>query len=313
MSIIKCSYCGSTDVEYKEYYGTYTCSGCDRILDSDEVIIEDDKQEEFEEDSPSVSIKEEHGVLTSIAILLLSILSIIPIIDIIVAMLLNAADTKEEYKKVFSYRALVNWLVFSIVALTLIIGFIEYKSVLRVNIHLNRISAILEDIISVDDEVDFSVPKGIDLLQALVNREDGSVDEVVLSAEWYYIDEAILPGKSIEVLIDSAGDNYIWLFQTKQFKDRYGTYMYFNLGNVINGAGFYGPSDKYAIEYNNVPEFVSVYTDDYGEPVHYTLDDIYKKKYIYYLDFNKSYRVNVLYDESQTIAGFMLTEMEAIK
>lgn len=315
MDGLKCSYCGSKDITYQEYYGTYNCTKCNRILGEDEVVkSRRRKKESLEMEDVEVEYnKYEEEELSGFSLFVLNILAMIPIIGIGICFIVCNSNSKQEYKKAFGYRAIVHIIVFISPAIAMISIVKENKEQYKSAIH-STIDTVVNELSRIGGKKlivpDLAANSMEEIMKSRVEPPTDIIDSnVEFVPTWDYIDGSILSGEKAVSFIDYAGDGWAVLVQTEHIRTRYDQNAYRNLGLQLTASEKNESSDNW-FYFNRLVEPVEYYLDDYGEYVDFGYDDMRSKKYIYYVNPKYKYRLDFLYTEDNQIAGFALTEME---
>lgn len=307
MDNIKCSYCGSEDVEYHEYYGTYTCKGCDRILGEDEVI-----SDEPQEVDTNVDIVEHGKDLRPTALCLLNLLMFIPIVDLLVTVLVNKSDAKDSYKRMFSYRYTCSLLVFGCLLVTGILWLYNLRTAIRIDL-ADKVVWYLS-VTDMDSRLsdDLLVPDGVDYLDAVVaDREPVEVvDEY--SPNWEDMNGVVVIGEYATTLVRHVNENAMCFIQTDTIRDRYGEETYRNIGMLADGSERQSSTGAYFYK-GEIGDSCTAYTDDYGQLVYMDIDDIYNKRYIYYIDPKEYFSLRVICNDDGSVRILSLQEVDVEK
>ena len=306
---IKCKYCGSEDVSFGENTGMYYCRVCNRLLGADEVLTEN-------EDGDDVPIadteSEDNGDFGTAALIVLNAFMLIPVLNAVVMTLVNSSDAKYEYKKCFFNRFVVDLFVMAAVILLVIVEAFGFKNEHKDTIHDNVKSVV-------EDAMDFSNPEVsvsefvtknmFDILQSrYVPTTDDEEEEQQFKLTWDMLDGTVMSGEHISDLLSKSGEDMILLIQTPYIVERYSETTYRNMGYMVAGAEILGTTGNY-FYVGSLDRSLSVFIDDYNEPTFMSTDDLYNKKYVYYLNPKLSYRFDVLTSEDGDMVGLAFTEV----
>lgn len=301
MEQVKCSYCKSEDLKYDSSTNMYYCRACSRLLDKDEVI-EYDLEESTNDD--------EWEDLSMLSLFFLNIALWVPIVNILTVFAINNSGVCPEYKKDFSSRLVTG--LFAIIATVLVFalylydGKIDYKKSIKSFMD----KTVVE--VSTINKGDTSIPDfdSIDVVQHIIDntpiREDE--EDESLTAEWKLLDGLTASGSKAQSLLKSVDEQVVILVQTEEIRNRYTKDTYRNVGYLINGSGLMGTTENYSYE-GSLSDYVSLWTNDYGDIVYMKTDDIYNKRYVYYLNPSYNYKIHVLLFEDDTLAGFAFEEV----
>ncbi len=316
--MIRCKYCNSTNPSFDELTKMYYCDSCNRLLGEDEIIDETERSEqevkdniEEYEDSHNIKVLEEEP-LNGFSLLILNIVMLIPILNIFVLFAIINSNVEYQYRKVFSYRFIAGIIILllCIVAICSVSANRRYELVGNVHTILDKAVTFLAD----RQQPDIKVPnlESHDLFEIIESispaDSDNSVDvESTFTLSWDTIDGTQWTGSMLKDLFEQTGENYIFLIQTANIRDRYSNKSYRNVGLRCTGAVKDGDNENYFYEDSLTKPF-EIYYDDYGEVVDFTTKDLYNKKYIYYLNPTNSYTLHILHDDNGSLIGFAMQE-----
>lgn len=313
-----CSYCGSKDVTYQEYYHTYTCHGCNRILGEDELKGHKEKVEVVEEEEQEVQDELEYEPyqeedLNGFSLVVLNIVTAIPFIGIVVSVALCNSSVRDEYKRAFCYKAVVQLLLILGIIVAFAHNVKDGRELVKNGVHTLITKTV--ELSSMSSESKMVAPdlRSRNMQEIIESRiepaPDISEEEREFVPTWDFIDGSIMSGKKIKEFLEYAGEEWILLIQTKGIRDRYDENAYRNIGYITDASEKSGQSDNY-FYYRVLDKPVARYTTDYGEYIHEDYSDLGNKKYIYYIDSKKNFKLTFLYTEEGAIAGFAVTESE---
>lgn len=297
MDNVKCSICGSTDLTYDKLSDMYACSGCSRLLEPSEVVecVEDECIESGEE-------------LNGFSLFILDILMMIPLINVVIVMWINGSDVKYQYKKTFCYRAIVDVLIGVTVLVCVMHLLVDSKDRLRSAAHDivdNLTIALCETKIK---EVDFESLVSKDVMSTIESNVPITEGESSFMLSWLHMDGVIMSGKQVTTLLNEVGEDIAILVQTDGIRDKYTDKTYRNVGYLVDGFEKLGTTDNYFYE-GKLSE-ATLYVDDYGEYVYESTDDIYNRRYIYYINPKNNYEFYPLLTEEGILIGVALKEVE---
>ena len=301
MEQVKCSYCKSEDLKYDSSTNMYYCHTCSRLLDKDEVVecaLEESTGDDEGED------------LSMLSLFFLNIALWVPIVNILTVFAINNSGVRPEYKKDFSSRLVTG--LFAIIAAVLVFALYVYdgKTDYKKSIKSFMDKVVVE--VSTLNKGDTSMPDftSIDIVQHIVDNSpiEEEEDDELLTADWKLLDGMMASGSKAQSLLKSVDEQVAILVQTEEIRNRYTKNTYRNVGYLINGSGLMGTTENYSYE-GSLSDYVSLWTNDYGDIVYMKTDDIYNKKYVYYLNPSYDYKIHILLFEDDTLAGFAFEEV----
>lgn len=302
----KCKYCKSDSIKEDRASGMWYCHNCSRFLDGDEVEFDNEQQAQEEEEEPAYEEEE----LTGLSLLVLNVLMWVPIFNILVVCALNKSDVKSQYRKSFSYKFITDMVLFLIAFIFLICMVYNYKFNISNSIHaiVSNAADFLDSAVSYDIDVpDFESKNIMQIIESMRVEEEENTDWFVL--DWRHFDGVVINGQSLLDLLEETGLDFVILMQTDEIRNRYTKTSYRNMGYIIDGSEVTGSTGNYFYD-GKLPDVVSLYTDDYGELLYTKVDDLYSRRYVYYLNPKYDYRVRVLFDENSVMVGFAFEEIK---
>lgn len=302
----KCKYCKSDSIKEDRASGMWYCRNCSRFLDGDEVEFDNEQQAQEEEEEPAYEEEE----LTGLSLLVLNVLMWVPIFNILVVCALNKSDVKSQYRKSFSYKFITDMVLFLIAFIFLIYMVYNYKFNISNSIHaiVSNAADFLDSAVSYDIDVpDFESKNIMQIIESMRVEEEENTDWFVL--DWRHFDGVVINGQSLLDLLEETGLDFVILMQTDEIRNRYTKTSYRNMGYIIDGSEVTGSTGNYFYD-GKLPDVVSLYTDDYGELLYTKVDDLYSRRYVYYLNPKYDYRVRVLFDENSVMVGFAFEEIK---
>lgn len=297
MDNVKCSICGSTDLTYDKLSDMYACSGCSRLLEPSEVV-----------ECGEYEYVESGEELNGFSLFILDILMMIPLINFVIVMWINGSDVKYQYKKTFCYRAIVDVIIGVTVLVCAMLFLANSKDQLRSAAHCivdNLTIALCETEIK---DVDFESLVSKDVMSNIESNISVSDGESQFILSWLHMDGVVMSGKQAMALLDEVGEDIAILVQTNGIRDKYTDKTYRNVGYLVDGFEKVGTTDNYFYE-GKLSEAI-LYVDDYGEYVYESADDIYNRRYIYYINPKNNYEFYPLLTEEGILIGVAIKEVE---
>ncbi len=308
---MKCSQCGSDDVQFDSVGGMFYCPHCNILFDSADEI-ENEESEQDEDDESNEWVQED---LNGFSLIVLNLLASIPIVSVFVPIVINNSDVKDEYKKFFGYRFIVQ--VFML-AIALFLGVMLYK-----NYDINYQVICQESLLGIvkfmdpdirDFDVSLNIPKTeFDVLSQIENdKQNQEVNDLELlsSENLELLDGSVLSGtKAMEIIDSTNGYQCSYMFQSKDIEDRHGGNVYRVVGWLLDGSYTDDKSGNNKAYFIEEKDFYLLYTDDYGEYVYCDISDLKNRRYVFYVNPKKFYSVSVLYSEDGIALGFAFKEV----
>lgn len=290
---MKCIYCGSDKVTYDDTSSMYYCSECNHLFE--------------ENDNTEINSEED---LNGFSLIMLSIVQMIPILNIIVAIIICDSSVKNEYKKMISYKVISNMIVSFIVFLCLLQVILNNRFNIIENI-LDRSKYLIDYMSnSLSTEKDFHIIEGKSFSEIL-----NSIDDVETNTNYVdidsikYLDNVVLSGDKILSIIED-NDNKICSFhiQTKSIAGKYGTNVYRIYGYITIGYDNMNTLNNYFYK-NDTNINLDFCRGENNKLVYGTLNDVYNSDTIFYINSKSTFRVNILRNEKEDFIGFSFTEL----
>lgn len=283
---MKCIYCGSKEMSYDNATSMWSCSDCQRIYDEEEV-------------------EKETGV-SVLALFMLAFLCLIPIVNLFVVYGIVNSIVNDKYRNTFIAVVLTQYFV---IVLTIVYLIVWQHS--QVKQQATEVFSKVESYVStlnvksidkrynIHYRTDYS-----EFLPEVKQEENLKID--TLTKDLYLFSGITMTGSKVMELTKAYEETTtVMLIQTCAIKEKHGkdTYRNFNLriNNTVDG------SDE-LIKYFNIKDEISVFTTDYSEFEYLPLDDLTKKKYIFYVNPKSEYEF--IYENVEDYNVFIFKELE---
>lgn len=295
---MKCVNCKSNNTSYDVHSEMWYCKDCNSLFSSEEVLDEDGDWEDKD--------------LNGFSMIVLHIMQMIPLLNILVSYIVDNSEVKKEYKKCFNYKTLSQLLVFTLVAVMAVIGY-KHNTVEKLKDTYYTISGRcteLKESLNKSDVGEVFSSTESKSYKDLLDEIDSYVvvDDSDKSSRFYYLDGVVLDGDICQSIVqDTDNESYSYLIQSRDISKRYGTNSYRNVGYILNTSSYEESNRNYFYVVGEDNDY-SRYTDDYGEFIYEPVEDLFNKKYIYYLNPNKEYVITILHEED-LIVGLIFKEV----
>lgn len=321
----RCPKCWSMTDSYDKTTDMFLCKKCGELFEpkrkkdsKDKMSNEEDDLDiveldgDDEEESSKKQIESED--LNIFTLLVLSVSMLIPLLNIVALYFIGDSYTKQEYKR----YAVCNFVIMLIIHGALLVGIaFNFKEIGEKSLQ-SRIN-IVADSIATDwsiarlDEFEMSRVEiknhnTLEKIEPIIPIDESTVIDFA-KEDFTEINGSIKRGSSVINLLSKYDDcDIAILIKTKAMEDRYED-KYRNVGVIVNSAelnrnGNYIVADEV---------FYSYMLDDYNDLVIESKDDIYNKKYVFYIKEDSQYLVDVLINTDEIPIGFKITEVEVIK
>ena len=304
-----CPKCKSDNVTFDSTTNMCYCNDCHQMFD-----LPDEDKESFEDDN--VFEEKELGVLSAFFI---GVALLIPIVNIIVLLLIIGSDYKEEYKKPFIGLFLGYIVVGICIYLYGTLTVRDYLSEHRKQI-VQQLNNVIEkfDIDERERVLKIDLPEkapNIDyyvktyLSAHKVEGDDETEVKYLNPLHFKYIDDSYMYGDSILSMLDSLQEyTYSIVVQTEAMRERYNQDTYRNFGVVLKQAD-QNDNGNYILPVYSKRDTYQYFLSDYDELRIASSEDLYNKKYIFYLKTNSLFRLNAIYSENDDLLGLAITEI----
>lgn len=302
----KCNYCESVKVRFDGTSGMWFCPDCSRFLEENEVS-------EFFEDEEDLGYEyDDQEELTGVSLIVLNLLMYVPVLNMFMIGVLGKSDVKSQYRKVFTYRFIVDLCLVFVVFLLIIRAVGDYKVELSNGVHkvvesaANHVSSMTIGEVNIPEFI------SMDLMQIIESQRESDTDindeRGCLPPTWDYLNGATITGRKLLDMLGDTGEEFIILIQTGEIRSRYSKTTYRNVGYMVKGASATGSTGNYFFD-GDISAPIQLYTDDYGEKVYMKTDDLYSQRYIYYINPKYNYVLHVLFDEDHNMLGLAFEEV----
>lgn len=289
---MECIRCSNKKVKYDEYTHQYFCKECNAIF------TEEDKL-----------------VLPFIVVLLLTIVALIPVLNIVLLFIIRKLNIRREYNKGFLSTTLLS----NAITLVLVLMFSLNISNLRNNIiELDKTFTTMNEttigIIESLDNKDYitELPKVEVVEDTEVETETEVIEEVLPHPNdiLNHLNNATISGLSIRGIIDVYQDeDFTLIFRTRAMVRKYGRdCKFYIVGNVINGYDA-EKKDSYEILINNSQkekykgEWILTEDGSYLKESYNLIDDTKK---IYHIKNDEFYKLNLIHNYNGDLIGIIV-------
>lgn len=309
---MQCVNCDSGDMTFDPIGGMYYCPNCNSLFSGSEIKKIQKKKssskviEEHTEDVEEENYQQEEEDLNGFSLIVVTILQYVPIFNFLITMLVCNSNVKREYRKSVLYQLFVSLLIES----CLILGFVCYTLNERQMI-LTDAKTVLQTVynkfIKQDGEVEIpAIPTGSNPLGNIVIDTGDTVEDFSLTVS--LLDGVIVSGEYVTKNVSTMDlSQYAVCISTAQMFDRYPS-QYRNYGVLLSTSKASSNTSAWMVGEPTEPQ--EFYTDDYGELKSVSIDDIYNKKYIYYVNPKAQFKMSVLYSIEGDVIGFAFKEMK---
>lgn len=322
---MRCIYCKSKDLELDESSGMYFCPKCHRLLSEHEVdpdvkksdlALDNELQEQlYEEEEGNWTEAEpiEESNLGIPTLLMLGFLGGLPVFDFLTTIMVEWSNVRDEYKRIITCRFIARILTIIIVGALMLLGYKMYDIEYRFDIH-NKMSTVVETVHGIMNRDGIQpelVSKSLEQIERTktYQPEEPEVVPFVLKMDWSYMDGAVISGKTfLQLLEDTKEGNLSYLVQTRSIVEKFNEKTYRNVGTIVEEATQEGANDNYYYTGVLTRDFTPM-QDDYNVYIENSIDDLYNKKFVFYVKESSDFRLDILRSESGTIIGFAITEV----
>lgn len=283
---MKCIYCGSEEMSYDNTTGMWYCKSCQRTYDEDEVRRE-----------TNFSIP---------TLFMLAFLCLIPIVNLFVLFNVVNSIIDDKYRNTLISVVLVQY--FSLILVIMYLAVWQHSQAKQKAIEVfNKVQSYVSGLTIKDVDERYKVSYRTDYSEFLPKNYKADESEIdTLKKDLYLFSGSKMTGsKVLELTKAYDGTSTVFLIQTLNIKNRYGKDIYRNYNLRLSGAE---DSSEELIKYFDIKDEMSVYITDYNEFEYLPIEDITKKKYIFYVNPKSEYEFT--YSTIDDYGVFIFKELE---